>query len=426
MSTAEVCAMSECVPTWVQRLKDGYEANPEDKQLLAELTLVKENDKGFAIEDGVIRFKGRLWVGNNVLAQQHIMQVLHDSGLGGHSGMAATYSRIKSLFAWPHLKQIVQKYVQQCVVCQQAKVEHTKLPGLLQPLPVPTQAWEVISLDFVEGLPPSDRYNAILVVIDKFSKYGHFIPIHHPYTALQIAKLFLDNVYKLHGLPKAIISDRDPVFTSALWKELFKLSDTQLLMSSAYHPQTDGQTERLNQCLEGFLRCNVHSCPRQWAKWLSVAEFWYNTTYHTALGRTPFEVLYGQSPRQLRIENLQLSTVPDLEQWMQERDLPTKVIQQQLQRAQHRMKTQADKHRQEREFQPGDMVYMKLQPYVQSSVAARSNKKLSFRFYGTYKVVQRVGAVAYKLKLPTGSKNSSCVACLSAQEAHTQGHINHY
>jgi hypothetical protein len=115
-------------------------------------------------------------------------------------------------------------------------VEHTKLPGLLQPLPVPTQAWEVVSLDFVEGLPNSERHNAILVVIDKFSKYGHFIPLHHPYTAMHVAKVYVDNVYKLHGLPTALISDRDPVFTSKVWHELFRLTDTKLLMSSAYHP----------------------------------------------------------------------------------------------------------------------------------------------------------------------------------------------
>jgi hypothetical protein len=135
----------------------------------------------------------------------------------------------------------VQQFVQQCEICQQAKVEHTKLSGLLQPLPVPVRAWEVISLDFVEGLPTSDRYNAILVVVDKFSKYGHFIPLHHPFTAIQIAKLFLDNIYKLHGLPKAIISNRDPIFTSALWQQLFKLTDTQLLMSSSYHPKLMGK-----------------------------------------------------------------------------------------------------------------------------------------------------------------------------------------
>lgn len=142
-------------------------------------------------------------------------------------------------------------------------------------------------MDFIEGLPQSDRFNAILVVIDKFTKYAHFIPVHHPFTALQIAKLYLDQVYKLHGLPKAMVSDRDRVFTSTVWQELFKLIDTKLLMSSSYHPQTDGQTERLNQCLEAFLRCTVHSCPRQWSKWLPVAEFWYNTAQHSALGKSP-------------------------------------------------------------------------------------------------------------------------------------------
>ena len=400
----EVLAVSECVPSWLHKLTESYSEYPEDKELLKELAVNTNNEKGYSLQDGVIKYKDRIWVGHNVFAQQHILQALHASGVGGHSGISATYNRVKSLFAWPKLKQSVQQFVQQCQICQQAKVEHTKLPGLLQPLPVPAHAWEMVSMDFVEGLPTSDRYNAILVVIDKFSKYGHFVPIHHPFTAMQIAKVFLDNIYKLHGLPKVIISDRDPVFTSSLWKELFKLTDTQLLMSSSYHPQTDGQTERLNQCLEDFLRCTVHSCPRKWSHWLSVAEFWYNTAYHTALGKSPFQVLYGYSPRQLGISNPNLSTIPDLEQWMRDRDLLTKIIQQQLQRAQQRMKALADKHRIERSFEVGDLVYMKLQPYVQSSVAARSNKKLSFRYYGPYRVLQRIGEVAYKLDLPEGSK----------------------
>ena len=132
--------------------------------------------------------------------------------------------------------------MRQCQTCQQAKTERIQSLGLLQPLPIPDQAWDIISLDFIEGLPPSDNYNALLVVIDKFSKYGHFIPIRHPFTALQIAHIFMSNVYKLHGLPKTIISDRDRVFTSAVWQQLFKLTDTKLVMSLSYHSQTNRQT----------------------------------------------------------------------------------------------------------------------------------------------------------------------------------------
>lgn len=257
-----------------------------------------------------------------------------------------------------------------------------------------------MSMDFVEGLSKSSRFDTILVVIDKYTKYGHFIPLAHPFTALQVAQDFMEHVYKLHGLPESIISDRDKIFTSAFWRYLFKLTDTQLLMSSSYHPQTDGQTERLNQCLEGFLRCNVHSCPKQWAKWLPLAEFWYNTSYHSALDRSPFQVLYGHAPRHFGITNEVHTHAPDLEQWLVERNWLQDVIRHTLLRAQHRMKHYADLQHSEKEFAVGDMVYLKLQPYIQSLVAPRSNLKLSFRYYGPFKVVARVGAVAYCLLLP--------------------------
>lgn len=309
-----------------------------------------------------------------------------------------------SLFAWPKLKETVTQFVQACTVCQQAKVEHVRLPGLLQPLPVPDRAWKVVSLDFIEGLPKSQGYDTILVVIDKFSKYSHFLPLAHPFSALSVAHLYFNNVYKLHGLPEALLSDRDRIFTSTLWKELFKLTDTQLLMSSSYHPQTDGQTERLNQCLEAFLRCSVHSCPKQWHKWIPLAEYWYNTAFHSALGCSPFEALYGHPPRHFGITNPQDCTVPDLAAWLKDRNLLTNLLHQQLLRAQQRMSHQADAKRSERAFNVGDLVYLKLQPHIQTSVASRSNHKLSFRYYGPFKVIQKVGAVAYKLDLPASAQ----------------------
>lgn len=222
--------------------------------------------------DGVIRYKNRIWVSTIALAQRHILQALHSSAIGGHSGVNATYHRVKSLFAWPYMKNSVTDYVQACQICRQAKPKHVKLPGLLQPLPVPSQACQSVSMDFIEGLPKSNSYDVLLEVIDRFSKYAHFIPLPHPYSSLQVAQVYMNNVYKLRGLPQSIITDRDRVFTAKLWQELFRLSDTQLQMSLAYHPQSDGQTERLNQCVEAFLRCTIHSCPRSWSKWISLAE----------------------------------------------------------------------------------------------------------------------------------------------------------
>lgn len=156
-------------------------------------------------------------------------------------------------------------------------------------------------MDFIEGLPRSGRYNCILVVVDKFSRFTHFIPLAHPFSAATVAMAFMDIVYKLHGSPEQIVSDRDKIFNSLFWQNLFAHTGTTLAMSSSYHPETDGQTERVNQFLEAYLRCFVHACPTKWVQWLSLAELWYNTSWHSALGKSPFEVLYGRSPRQLGI-----------------------------------------------------------------------------------------------------------------------------
>jgi hypothetical protein len=210
-------------------------------------------------------------------------------------------------------------------------------------------------------------------------------------------------IFKLHGLPEAIISDRDRIFTSSLWQELFKLTHTELRMSTSYHPQIDGQTERVNQCLEAYLRCFVHNCPTKWKQWLTLAEFWYNTSYHTSLNSTPFKVLYGQKPRHLGLDVLESCAIPDLQEWLKDRKLMVQLLQQQLVRAQQRQKHQANKHRSERSFAVGDLVYLKLQPYIQTSIATRASHKLSFRYFGPFTILAKVGSVAYKLLLPETS-----------------------
>jgi len=277
----------------------------------------------------------------------------------------------------------------------------------------------VISLDFVEGLPRSKGMDVIFVVVDKFSKYSHFLALAHPFTAVSVAQLFMTTIYKLHGMPSALISDRDHIFTSKLWQELFRLAGVELKMSSSYHPQTDGQTERVNQCMETFLRCFVHACPTKWFSWLHLAEFWYNTSSHSALGRSPFEVLYGHAPRVFGIQPSDASPVSDLSAWLSEHELMQHLIQQHLHRAQQRMKRQSDKHRSERSFSVGDMVYLKLQPYVQTSVAARAHQKLAFRFFGPFKIVAKIGAVASKLQLPDLSDHPPGLPCLTIEASST-------
>jgi transposase InsO family protein len=168
-------------------------------------------------------------------------------------------------------------------------------------------------MDFIEGLPQSGPTNSILVIVDKFSKFAHFIPLEHPFTAAVVAKLFFDTIFCLHGLPKSIILDRDRVFTSRFWQLLFKSAGTGLHLNSSYHPQTDGQTERVNQCLETYLRCFVHVCLSQWSRWLSLAEYWYNSSPHSALGRSPFEVLYGYPPQHFGLDIDSLQAVPNLQ-----------------------------------------------------------------------------------------------------------------
>lgn len=234
--------------------------------------------KHYSLTQGVLFYKGRLVIPKSSPWIRKLLEEFHSTPTGGHSGA------VRTMFIWSGMMKAVTRFVAECVICQKNKYETKSPAGLLNPLPIPTRVWEDISLDFITGLPRSGGVDCVLVVIDRFSKYGHFLGLRHPFTAKSVAEVFDKEVISLHGMPGSIVSDRDPIFMSSFWTELFKRSGTTLRMSSAYHPETDGQTEVLNRCLESYLRCFTSERPKNWVKWLSWAEFCYNTSFHSGAG----------------------------------------------------------------------------------------------------------------------------------------------
>jgi hypothetical protein len=387
---------------WLQEVVNSYVTDTEAQNRLTKLALFSPDEHGYALQNGIITFQGRVWIGSNSALQTKILSALHTSAVGGHSGTQATYQRIKRLFAWQGLKAQVTDFVKQCDICQHAKHLNTPPAGLLEPLPIPTGAWRDISMDFIEGLPTSDGYKAIMVIVDRYTKYSHFVPLKHPFTAQTVARHFVDSVVKLHGMPRSIVSDRDRIFTSVFWKLLFQKLGTKLKYTTAYHPQSDGQTERVNQCLEMFLRCTVQDHPKQWHSCLSLAEFWYNSTFHSSLGCSPFKALYGHEPNLGAMPELDSEKTP-VTDVLAERAMQAALLTKNLEAAQARMKYNADKHRVEKEYQVGEKVLLKLQPYAQASVVNRPYPKLAYKYFGPYSILERIGKAAYRLDLPASS-----------------------
>nr|KYP37409.1 Retrotransposable element Tf2 [Cajanus cajan] len=215
----------------------------------------------------------------------------------------------------------------------------------------------------------------------------------------------MQEIFRLHGPPKIIISDRDTIFLSQFWCEIFKAQGTKLKYSSSYHPQPDGQTEVLNRTLECFLRCFVSDTPRLWFWFLHIAEFWYNTSKHSSLTTSPFHVLYGRPPpTTIDLFPDFAPKVSSVSTILQEHKAILSVVKYHLHRARQRMKIEADKHRIDAHFAVGDWVWVRLQPYRQTTVHRRSSQKLSKRFYGLFKIRQRIGMVVYALELPESSR----------------------
>ena len=185
----------------------------------------KEVPKGYSVQNGLLLYKGKIYLGTCDALKAAVLQQVHNSPLGGHLGFLKTLHRVKRDFHWPGLPEDVRKHVKECDTCQRLKYETCNEAGLLQPLPIPRKPWLDVSMDFVEGLPKSQSKDVVLVVVDRLTKFVHFVPLSHPYTIAKVVSLYLQYVFKLHGMPASIVSNRDPVFTSHFWQELMKLQE---------------------------------------------------------------------------------------------------------------------------------------------------------------------------------------------------------
>ena len=244
--------------------------------------------------EGILRFSSRIWIPNVTELKDEILREAHSSRYSIHPGSTKMYNDLKANFWWPDMKKDIAKWVSKCFTCQRVKAELQRPSGLLQPLEIPEWKWEHLAMDFVVGLPRTKaNHDAIWVVIDRLTKSAHFLPINERYSLDRLVQLYLKEFVVRHGVPVSIVSYRDPRFNSRFWRTFQECLGTKLNMSTAYHPQTDGQSERTIQTIEDMLRVCALDFEGSWDEHLPLVEFSYNNSYHASIGMPPYEALYG-------------------------------------------------------------------------------------------------------------------------------------
>ncbi|GJX30150.1 putative reverse transcriptase domain-containing protein [Tanacetum coccineum] len=356
--------------------------------------------------DGEIYFFDRIWIPSIGDVRKLIMDEAHTSRYSVHPGADKMYYDLRDLYWWPGMKRDIAEYVSRCLTCSKIKAEHQKPSGLLQQPEIPEWKWEKLAMDFITKLPKSSSgYDTIWVIVDRLTKSAHFLPIREDYKTEKLAKIYVNEIVARHGVPVSIISDRDGRFTSHLWQALQEALGTRLDMSTAYHPQTDGQSERTIQTLEDMLRACVMDFGGSWDTHLPLIEFSYNNSYHTSIKCAPFEALYGRKCRSpviwTEVGESQLIG-PEIVQETTEKIFQ---IKERLKTARSRQKSYADKRRKPLEFEVGDRVLLKVSPW-KGVVRFGKKGKLAPRYVGPFEIIERVGPVAYRLKLP---QELSCV-----------------
>ncbi|GKE70985.1 putative reverse transcriptase domain-containing protein [Tanacetum coccineum] len=328
------------------------------------------------------------------------MHESHKSKYSIYPGSDMMYQDLKKLYWWPNIKAENATYVSKCLTCAKVKVKYHNPSSLLVQPEIPQWKWENITMDFVTKLPKTATgQDTIWVIVDRLTKSAHFLPIREDDTLEKLKRQYLKEVVSTHGVPVSIISDRDGRFTSHFWKTLNKALGTRLDMSTAYHPQTDGQIERTIQMLEDMLRACVLDFGKGWDKHLPLVEFSYNNSYHTSIKAAPFEALYGRKFRSpicwAEVGDRQL-TSPEIIHKTTEKIVQIKS---RIQAARDRQKSYADVRQKPLEFQIEDKVMLKVSPW-KGVIRFGKRGKLNPRYIVPFKIIDKVGTVAYRLELP--------------------------
>ncbi|GJV46125.1 putative reverse transcriptase domain-containing protein [Tanacetum coccineum] len=363
-------------------------------------------DKAFEVRpDGTRCIKNRSWLPLFGNLRDLIMHESHKSKYSIHLGSDKMYQDLKKLYCWPNMKAIIAEYVGKCLTCSRVKAECQKPSGLLIQPEIPTWKWERITMDFVTKLPKtSSGHDTIWVIVDRLTKSAHFIPTRATDSMETLTRLYIKEIVSRHGVPISIISDRDSHFTSRFWQSMQNALGTQLDMSMAYHPETDGQSERTIQTLEDMLRACVIDFGKGWERHLPLVEFSYNNSYHASIKAAPFEALYGRKCRSpvcwAEVGDVQLTRLEIIY------ETTKKIVQirQHLQAARDRQRSYANIRRKPLEFQVRDRVMLKVSPR-KGVIRFEKRGKLNPWYIRPFKILKRVGPVAYTLELPEELSN---------------------